>query len=78
MMIKIFFLLMIFSTPNQTTVKYNAAIYPTEDVCMEAKIGFQEAYNAKSAEYKAGTKAQVFCIEIESFPIIGMPIPQPA
>jgi hypothetical protein len=74
-MIKIFFLLMIFSTPNQHTVKYNAAIYPTEDTCVEAKVSFLEAYNAKSAEYKAGTKTEAFCIQIESFPIIGMPIP---
>ena len=69
---------MIFSTPNQYTVNYNAAIYPTEDTCVEAKVNFLEAYNAKSAEYKAGTKTQVFCIQIESFPIIGMPIPQGA
>jgi len=39
-MIKIFFLLMIMSTPNQTTVKYNAAIYPTEALCMEARVFF--------------------------------------
>jgi hypothetical protein len=77
-MIKIFFLLMVFSTPNQHTVKYNAAIYPTEDACVEAKVSFMEAYNAKSAEYKAGTKTQAFCLQIESFPIIGMPMLQGA
>jgi hypothetical protein len=77
-MIKIFFLLMVFSTPNQHTVKYNAAIYPTEDTCVEAKVSFMEAYNAKSAEYKAGTKTQAFCLQIESFPIIGMPMLQGA
>ena len=77
-MIKIFFLLMIFSTPNQHTVRYNAAIYPTEDACMEAKVSYIEAYNAKSAEYKAGTKTQAVCIQIESFPIIGMPMSQGA
>ena len=69
---------MIFSTPNQHTVKYNAAIYPTEDTCVEAKVSFMEAYNAKSAEYKAGTKTQAFCLQIESYPIIGMPMPQGA
>jgi hypothetical protein len=74
-MIKIFFLLMILSTPNQHTVKYNAAIYPTEDTCIEAKVDYLEAYNAKSAEYKAGMKTEAFCIEIKSFPIIGMPMP---
>ena len=69
---------MIFSTPNQYTVKYNAAIYPPEDTCVEAKVNFLEAYNATSAEYKSGTKTAAFCIQIESFPIIGMPIPQGA
>ena len=36
-MIKIFFLLMIISMPGEPTVKYNAAIYPTEDMCVQAK-----------------------------------------
>ena len=74
-MIKIFFLLMIFSTPNQTTVKYNASIYPTEELCMLAREGYMEAYNAKSAEYKEGMKTKALCIPFESFPIIGMPAP---
>ena len=69
---------MIFSTPNQHTVKYNAAIYPTEDTCVEAKVNYLEAYNAKTAEYKAGMKTEAFCIEIESFPIIGMSMLQGA
>jgi hypothetical protein len=75
-MIKIFFLLMLFSTPNQNTVKYNASIYPTEDMCMEAKVSYMEMYNAKSAEYRAGIKTEAFCIPFNSFPILGMPIPQ--
>ena len=69
---------MIFSTPNQTTVKYNAAIYPTEDTCVEAKESYMEMYNAKSAEYKAGMKTKALCIPFDSFPIIGMPMPQGA
>jgi len=74
-MIKIFFLLMIFSTPNQTTVKYNASIYPTEELCMLARKGYLEAYDAKSAEYKEGMKTEALCIPFDSFPIIGMPAP---
>ena len=74
-MIKIFFLLMIFSTPNQTTFKYNASIYPTEELCMMAREGYMEAYNAKSAEYKEGMKTIALCIPFDSFPIIGMPAP---
>ena len=74
-MLKIFFLLMIFSTPNQTTVKYNASIYPTEELCMIARESYMKIYNEKSAEYKAGMKTKALCIPFESFPIIGMPAP---
>ena len=77
-MIKIFFLLVIMSAPNQTTVQYNASIYPTEVLCMEAREGYMEAFEAKSAEYKKGMKTEAFCIPFESFPIIGMPGPMGA
>ena len=69
---------MILSTPNQTTVKYNASIYPTEVLCMEAREGYMEWFKAKSAEYKKGMKTEAFCIPFESFPIIGMPEPMGA
>ena len=75
-MIKIFFLLMIFSTPNQYTVKYNASIFPTEEMCMTALAGYMASYNAKSVEYKSGIKTEAFCIPFNSFPITGMPMPQ--
>ena len=71
----IFLLLMIMSAPDQTSVRYNAAIYPTEDTCMEARAGYLEAYEAKSAEYKLTMKTEAHCIPFESFPIIGMPKP---
>ena len=71
----IFLLLMIMSAPNQTSVRYNAAIYPTEDTCMEARAGYLEAYEAKSAEYKLTMKTEAHCIPFDSFPIIGMPTP---
>tara|TARA_R110002051_G_scaffold136991_1_gene209524 strand:- start:37 stop:246 length:210 start_codon:yes stop_codon:yes gene_type:complete len=64
---------MIMSTPNQTTVKYNAAIYPTEESCIMVKESYMEAFNAKSEEYKKGITTEVFCIPFNSFPIIGMP-----
>ena len=69
---------MILSTPNQTTVKYNASIYPTEVLCMEAREGYMESFKANSAEYKKGMKTEAFCIPFESFPIIGMPEPMGA
>ena len=66
---------MLMSTPNQITVKYNAAIYPTEEHCVAAREGYMEAFNAKSEEYKLTMKTDAFCIPFESFPIKGMPSP---
>ena len=74
-MVKIWLLLMLMSTPNQPSVKYNAAIYPTEDECIQAREGFMEAFEAKSAEYKLTAKTDAICIPFESFPIKGMPSP---
>jgi len=69
-LVKIFFLLMIMSSPNQTTVKYNASIYPTEALCMKAKEGYMEAY--EESIDKDSMKTEAFCIPFESFPILGM------
>ena len=66
---------MLISTPNQTTIKYNAAIYPTEEHCMAAREGYMEVFEAKSEEYKLTTKTEATCISFESFPIKGMPSP---
>ena len=71
-MVKIWLLLMLMSTPNQPTVKYNALIYPTEMECLVAREGYMEAYEAKSLEYRKGLTTESFCIPFESFPIIGM------
>ena len=74
-MTTIWLLLMLMSTPNQITVKYNAALYPTEEHCVAAREGYMEAFNAKSEEYKLTMKTDAFCIPFESFPIKGMPSP---
>ena len=74
-MVKIWLLLMLLSTPNQTTVKYNALIYPTEMECLAAKQGYMEEFESRSPEVKVETKTEVFCIPFESFPILGMPSP---
>ena len=66
---------MIMSMPNQPTVKYNAAIYPTEDLCMEAREGYMMAYDAKPQEYKDKMKTAAMCIPFDSFPIKGMTAP---
>ena len=74
-MVKIWLLLMILSSPNQPSVKYHAAIYPTEDHCMVARTAYTESYEAKPPEYKLIMKTEAFCIPFNSFPIIGMPAP---
>ena len=74
-MTKIWLLLMILSSPNQPSVKYHAAIYPTEDQCITARTNYREIYEAKPPEYKLTLKTEAFCIPFDSFPISGMPSP---
>ena len=74
-MVKIWLFLMLLSSPNQPSVKYNAAIYPTEAECLAARAVYMEAYEAKPPEYKLTLKTEAFCIPFNSFPIQGMPKP---
>ena len=71
-MVKIFFFLMILSTPNQPSVKYTAAIYTTEEQCNNVLTGYINAYESKSQEYKEITLTEAFCIPFHSFNIEGM------
>ena len=71
-MIKIWFMLVLVSMPNAPSVKYNGFIYPDEEACQVARYEFYEAYNSKSTKYKLATKVDAYCIEFESFPIIGL------
>ena len=72
-MVKIWLFLMLMSTPNQPTVKYNALIYPTEEECLAARESYMEAYEAKPREYRDGLVTEGYCIPFDSFPIVGMP-----
>ena len=71
-MVKIWLFLMLLSTPNQTTVKYRALIYPTEEECLAVRRDYMDEFEARSPEVKSVTKSEAFCIPFESFPIIGM------
>jgi hypothetical protein len=64
-MIKIFFLLMIISYPDQPSVNYNGFIYPTEAECVKAKDEYNEAYAIKEEEYKKKLLTEAFCIPFE-------------
>ena len=74
-MVKIWLFLMIMSTPGQPSVKYNAVIYPTEEQCVAARVGFMEVYEAKPEGYKLTMKTKAICVPFDAFPIEGMPAP---
>ncbi len=71
-MIKIWFMLMLFSAPNMPSVKYNGIIYPTEEECLSAQAAFLNLYEAKPKEYKDLVKTEAFCLPFDAFPIQGM------
>jgi len=71
-MIKVWFMLILFSMPNAPSVKYNGFIYANEEACEIAKYKMHEAYNNKPTEYKLATTMNAYCVEFESFPIQGL------
>ena len=71
-MIKIWFMLVLFSFPNAPSVKYNGYIYSTKGDCEFARYELQENYEQKSDTYKMNTKVESYCLEFESFPISGL------
>ena len=71
-MIKIWFLLILFSVPNAPSIKYNGYIYSSEGECQMARYELFEVYNNKNTEYKSVTLMDAYCIEFESFPIPGL------
>ena len=71
-MIKVWFMLVLFSMPNAPSVKYNGFIYPDEEKCQVARYELHETYNNKSTEYKSVTVIDSYCVEFESFPIAGL------
>ena len=68
-MTKIFLLLMIFSMPDQPSVKYTASLYFTEGECTIAKENYMQIYRNQSQQYKNKTKTEAFCIPFDSFPL---------
>ena len=71
-MTKIFLLLMLFSVPDQPSVKYNALLYFTEQECNIAKENYMKAYRSKSQDYLNSTKSNAYCIPFDSFPLTSM------
>ena len=48
------------------------SIYPTENACLEAQVGFYNAYEAKPQDYKDKLVTEAYCLSFDSFPIKGM------
>ena len=71
-MIKIWFMLVLFSMPNAPSIKYNGFIYPNEEECQIARYELHETYNNKPTEYKSATAMNSYCVEFDSFPIAGL------
>ena len=71
-MINIWFLLVIMSMPNATTVKYMGSVYPTEEDCLKAQTGYLNVYEAKPQNYKDKLVTEAYCLSFDSFPIKGM------
>jgi len=71
-MIKVWFMLVLFSMPNAPSVKYNGFIYSSEEDCQVARYELHDAYNNKSTEYKSVTAMDSYCVQFDSFPIAGL------
>jgi hypothetical protein len=71
-MIKVWFMLVLFSMPNAPSVKYNGFIYSSEEDCQVARYELHDVYNNKSTEYKSVTAIDSYCVEFNSFPIAGL------
>jgi hypothetical protein len=66
----VFLLLMLMSSPNQATIKYNGILYYTEVECEIARVGYMDAYENKNEEYKKTIITEAFCIPFDAFPLI--------
>ena len=71
-MSKVFLLLMLMSTPNQPSIKYNGVLYFSEPECLVARGDYIEAYNNKPQEYKDLLVTEAFCIPFDAFPLTSM------
>ncbi len=66
----VFLLLMLMSSPNQTTVRYNAVLYYNDVECEIAKSKYMDSYDNKDDVYKELIVTEAFCIPFDAFPLI--------
>ena len=65
-------MLMLISSPNMPSVKYNALLYNTEAECLDSVANYLTYYEAKPQEYKNTLVTDAFCLPFEAFPIKGL------
>ena len=66
----VFLLLMLMSSPNQATIKYNGILYQSEAECIIARDGYMTAYHGKDQQYKDLIITEAHCISFDAFPIV--------
>ena len=66
----VFLLLMLMSSPNQPSIKYNGILYITEVECESARADYMDAYENKKEEYKNTIVTEAFCVPFDAFPIV--------
>ena len=68
----IWLMLMLVSSPNMPSVKYNALLYNTEMECLDSVANYLNYYESKPQEYKSTVVTDAFCLPFEAFPIKGL------
>ena len=66
----VFLLLMLMSSPNQSTIKYNGILYISEAECIIARDDYMDAYNNKGRDYNDKITTEAHCIPFNAFPLI--------
>jgi len=69
-MVKVFLLLILMSSPNQPTIKYNGIVYTTEAKCIFARDEYMNTYNDNREKYKNKLIIKAYCIPFDAFPLI--------
>jgi len=70
-MIKVFLLITIMSSPNWPSVKTSSYLYETEFQCMEAQVNFLNMYELQTDDFKNNIVLDAHCLEFNSFEIPG-------
>tara|TARA_A100000171_G_scaffold13278_1_gene11210 strand:- start:84 stop:314 length:231 start_codon:yes stop_codon:yes gene_type:complete len=68
-MMKVWLMVAFMHSPEMPSVRYNAVLFETEEICMENLVVFKNTYERKSDLFKLTNKVDAHCLEFESFVI---------